>query len=58
MTKKRVIKDDGRILIYYHAPQSATPQQTQVYAEIEAKEEAVNLGTNTANAVPEEKSHV
>jgi len=44
MTKKQITKDDGRTLIYYHAPQTATAQQTEVYAGVEATEEAVRLG--------------
>jgi hypothetical protein len=58
MTKKQTIKDDGRLLIYYHAPQTATAQQTEVYQEIEAEEQPVALGDKPKNGNGEENAHV
>lgn len=34
MEKKRVLKEDGRYLIYYHFPETATPEQTGTYDQI------------------------
>ena len=58
MTKKQIIKDDGRTLIYYHAPQTATAQQTEVYAEIEATEEPVRLSSEQNLPAKETENHV
>ncbi|HEV2473806.1 MAG TPA: hypothetical protein VGS41_14110 [Chthonomonadales bacterium] len=32
LEKKRIIKPDGRYLIYYHFPESATEEQTAEFA--------------------------
>ena len=58
MTKKQIIKDDGRTLIYYHAPQTATAQQTEVYTEVEAAEEPIRLGSEQTLPAKETKNHV
>lgn len=58
MTKKQIIKDDGRVLIYYHAPQTATAQQTEVYAEVAATEEPVRLGSEQTLPAKETADHV
>jgi len=34
MEKKRIRKEDGRYLIYYHFPESATEEQTAVFTAI------------------------
>jgi len=36
MEKKRVLKEDGRYLIYYHFPETATPEQTGTFQAIAA----------------------
>ena len=36
MEKKQILKDDGRYLVYYHFPDSASPDETQVFSEIES----------------------
>jgi hypothetical protein len=46
MLKKQIRKDDGRYLIYYHNPETATPEQTAAFASIEAPAEAVATGKN------------
>lgn len=32
--KKEIAKEDGRYLIYYHFPESATEEQTAVFAAV------------------------
>ena len=34
MEKKRLLKEDGRYLVTYHFPESATPEETAVFAAI------------------------
>lgn len=34
MEKKQTLKDDGRYLIYYHFPESATPEQAAAFADV------------------------
>ena len=58
MTKKQITKDDGRTLIYYHAPETATAQQTEVFEEIEAQEEPVRLGSEENSPVKENVNRV
>jgi hypothetical protein len=36
MEKKRILKEDGRYLLYYHFPESATEEQTATFASIPA----------------------
>lgn len=36
MQKKKTLKEDGRFLIYYHFPQTATAEETSVFEGIEA----------------------
>ncbi|HZT41059.1 MAG TPA: hypothetical protein VFA07_02660 [Chthonomonadaceae bacterium] len=36
MEKKKVLKEDGRYLIYYHFPETATPEQTGTFNAIAA----------------------
>ena len=36
LEKKRVLKEDGRYLLYYHFPDTATPEQTGTFEAIEA----------------------
>ena len=39
MQKKVTLKEDGRFLAYYHFPDTATEEETQVFAGIQAIEE-------------------
>ena len=39
MQKKVTLKEDGRFLVYYHFPATATEEETQVFAGIQAIEE-------------------
>ncbi len=32
--KKKTLKEDGRFLIYYHFPETATEEETKVFEEI------------------------
>lgn len=34
--KKQITKEDGRSLIYYHFPATATPEERRVFEEIDA----------------------
>jgi hypothetical protein len=34
MEKKRIHKEDGRYLVYYHFPDTAGPEETQAFAEV------------------------
>jgi hypothetical protein len=34
--KKQVTKEDGRYLVYYHFPETATPEQTAAFESAEA----------------------
>ena len=45
METKRIQKDDGRYLIYCHFPESATPEESAVFAAVNEAE--VNGGTDT-----------
>ena len=39
MQKKITLKEDGRFLVYYHFPDTATEEETQVFAGIKAIED-------------------
>ena len=39
--KKRVTKEDGRLLIYYHFPDTASVQETETFQSVPAQEESV-----------------
>lgn len=47
LEKKRILKEDGRYLLFYHSEATATPQQTQAFAEVTAEAEPI-----TAPATP------
>lgn len=34
MERKQILKDDGRYLVYYHFPDSASPNETDVFNSI------------------------
>lgn len=36
--KKQIFKEDGRILIFYHFPRSANPEQQSAFKKIEETE--------------------
>lgn len=39
MEKKRVLKQDGRYLVFYHFPATATPEQTALFEQIQPVED-------------------
>lgn len=45
--KKQITKDDGRLLIYYHFPKSATEEQKAAFEGIEAEPQAVAIEITT-----------
>jgi hypothetical protein len=55
MEKKTVLKEDGRYLVYYHFPESATPEETATYAAIEP--ERIGVGQTPQSTIPEEEKH-
>ncbi len=59
MEKKRILKEDGRYLVYYHFPDSASPDEAQVYAAIDptAAETKHSADAPTTSTV-EEQPHV
>ncbi|MCS6775267.1 MAG: hypothetical protein RMJ43_04850 [Chloroherpetonaceae bacterium] len=54
--KKQIQKEDGRYLIFYHAPASATEAQRKAFREIDAPEQPVTL-LDDRNCLPAEESH-
>lgn len=60
--KKQTIKEDGRYLVYYHFPDSASEEQTTAYEEIQAADQPDLTGTvesaKTLAAENEDKSRV
>ncbi len=44
MDKKVTSKDDGRLLIYYHFPGSASAEETETFAAIQAMDPSVETG--------------
>jgi len=59
MEKKRILKEDGRYLVYYHFPDSAGPEETQVYADIDpAVAEAGHGADAPTKPTAEERPHV
>ncbi len=59
MEKKQLRKEDGRYLVYYHFPDSASTEETQVYADIDpsAADAGHSADVPTTKAV-EEQTHV
>jgi hypothetical protein len=35
LEKKQIVKEDGRYLVYYHFPDTATPEQTLAFQSAE-----------------------
>jgi len=53
MEKKRILKEDGRYLLYYHFPESATPEQTKAFEAVPAPViVSGEVGANTAASAP------
>ena len=44
MQKKITTKEDGRFLVFYHFPDTATEEETRVFEEIEAEKEKRRKG--------------
>ena len=47
--KKITTKEDGRFLVFYHFPDTATEEETQVFEAIEGNREQ---GTGNSNPTP------
>ena len=45
LEKKRILKEDGRYLLFYHSAASATADQSAAFAEVAADAEAVTAST-------------
>ncbi|HZO91600.1 MAG TPA: hypothetical protein VFB38_24980 [Chthonomonadaceae bacterium] len=52
MEKKRHLKEDGRYLIYYHFPESASPEQAGTFASLPASVQAGAEGAENASLPP------
>jgi hypothetical protein len=52
MLKKQVLKEDGRYLVYYHSPETATPEQAAAFASVEAEAETVSAPENSVSLSP------
>lgn len=51
MKSKEVTKDDGRYLVFYHFPESASPEQTEAFERSEAyAQEAADAARAAAGA--------
>ena len=60
LLKKQIRKEDGRYLVFYHAPNSASAEQTATFEAIPDPAEAVTVnaavaGTATAAGVASEQ---
>lgn len=61
LEKKRILKEDGRYLLFYHSAASASAEQQQAFAEVVAEAEAVTAkpaGGEQAGAAGRESDHV
>ena len=45
LEKKRILKEDGRYLLFYHSAASASKEQSEVFAEVAAEAEPVTATT-------------
>ncbi len=54
--KKTIIKEDGRYLVAYHFPDSATPEESAVFAAIDDAQTKKATETPQANAAPQEET--
>jgi len=43
LEKKRILKEDGRYLLFYHSAASASAQQSEVFASVAAQAEPVTV---------------
>lgn len=50
LEKKRILKEDGRYLLFYHSAATATEQQTQAFAEVAAEVETLPAPTASTSA--------
>jgi hypothetical protein len=57
MEKKRIRKEDGRYLVYYHFPASATPEETAAYGAIEPERPGAMAEGTAADADRQEEKH-
>lgn len=58
LVKKQILKEDGRSLIFYHAPASATEAQRKAFREIDAPEQPVTLTDDRSRPSTEESNRV
>ena len=62
--KKQITKEDGRTLVYYHFPESASPAQAEAFRSAEQFSAAAGVPANTpaesadAASRPEDKPRV
>ena len=45
LEKKRILKEDGRYLLFYHNASTATAEQSAAFAEVTAEAETVSAPT-------------
>ena len=57
LEKKQIEKEDGRYLVYYHFPESATPEENTVFAAIQDGE-VLSQPAADETAKTEETAHV
>jgi len=50
LEKKRILKEDGRYLLFYHSAASASKEQSEVFATVAAEAEPVTAGAKTGSA--------
>lgn len=53
MQKKVTRKDDGRYLIYYHFPETATAEETAAFDAVEGTSEELPDDSPSVGVVPE-----
>jgi hypothetical protein len=49
LEKKRILKEDGRYLLFYHSAATASAEQQQAFAEVTAEAEKVTAPTSGQN---------
>jgi len=50
--KKRILKPDGRYLIYYHFPDTATSEESAVFSDIEPAQLDADQNIQPVTPVP------
>ena len=62
MEKKRILKEDGRYLVYYHFPDTASPEETAAFTEIHSvdaeAEQHLMSDTRPTSPISEEQPRV